>query len=813
MRDSQYRFAKMRLSLIPLLSLSFLWTLSIHGQQEVEDRHAYLATLNVGGRFSKDVSEAYVDTALPLLLTEDQRNGLFLHLYGESRIIDGSQFQNGSLGLSMRHLSYDLNSVIALRVHLDSTESYFGNDFARMAVGFDFLHESGVDFHFNYYFGDNLRSDDPYVARSQNVSSVATTSRTERATNVEVTSNTVSENIGSRDEVLSTSTNNVRNVPNPTTRAVERVDPAGTFARNDQILHRVFTDIIRGGYDIVRDRTTQSQRVNIFRDTTSDTTTTTNSNVTTNTTTANNQLWQQFEDSAEGMDLRAEFPLLNDLLFDGKEVLTAMVGGYHYNMRYGDDMTGMMGGLTFSPSDNFHLGLTYYDDAEYFGGEGNLVASASVSLPLDLGRRIRREGGIVPALRSGFSTRSTVAPLSHRFYHDHAARQNRVITDVSPMKLMQSTTSVIGVDVEEEVISTDVVTEVVAVAEREERGAISSETTTETVSSNPEETLLTVFRDKDISPDVNEDGTPDPVKFVSNGATTYNTTPTTEAGAVAEDDASLGGSFTDPVNGTTFTFTGTTAAAATGALGTASNPFTTIQAASDSATSNQTIYVQGGTGTAYEGVVDNTSFHQSYTSSFSEIPGCEGHVFGGDTTRPTVFQSSLSPASNGQASAFRIVNGTGTVNGFAIDGVVPSTGLVDNDEQAIFAINASLIATNNVITNWDRAVTVFNGAGFTPTVIIEDNLFDFDPTSGPNPPDWWISLQSHNNGPNGISILSIQDNVIDPGSAGATGFNFNAQGTGVRMAESGGTPGNIQATGTISNNVIEGGAAITITVP
>lgn len=247
--------------------------------------------------------------------------------------------------------------------------------------------------------------------------------------------------------------------------------------------------------------------------------------------------------------------------------------------------------------------------------------------------------------------------------------------------------------------------------------------------------------------------------------------------------------------------------------GTAERPFNDLtEGANSLGGADGTVYVQGGTGTPYGGVVNNTNSNLVFTSSFIPVQGIDNQVFGGNTPRPEVgIAAATLGLANGQQAAFRKVNGSLTVNGFAVN---DATGL--NNAQALFAINASLVATNNVVTNWDRGVTVFNGAATLPTVVVNDNRFDFNPTVGPNPADWWLSLQSNNNGPNGISIVSIQDNVVDRPTGGATGFNFNSGGApGVRTAESGATPGDILLApgGTISNNTLQDGTPINIVVP
>lgn len=157
------------------------------------------------------------------------------------------------------------------------------------------------------------------------------------------------------------------------------------------------------------------------------------------------------------------------------------------------------------------------------------------------------------------------------------------------------------------------------------------------------------------------DGSSDGVVFVdSTGAPTYNVTPTTVAGAVAEDSLAVAagapagttGSFTDSVNGTTFNFSGAGAAAASGATGTGANPSATIQAAADLVNTALggvgTVYVQqgayneivqvGANGSASDGVtnINFTSSLKPIVVPASLAPGCATVSTFGTGVAPTL---------------------------------------------------------------------------------------------------------------------------------------------------------------------------------
>ncbi len=682
------------------------------------DQYSDDLRLNLGTRFGKDANEAYLDTAVPLFVRSQGDAGLFLNVYGESFTLRGSTVTNGSLGLSARALVPELNSIINLRGHLDASESMAGNNYARVGLGFDVLHESGIDLHFNYYFGKNLRNNgNAYSVLDRSVSGAPTTSTSSSLTG--------SRSLGFRTDTLpdinvgAPFTN-----PNPVTnRTVERADTAGPFGRNNGILQRIFTDIYRGEYDTLQQRQRRTQRVETFQDTFADTTTTTSTDL----------RFQQFEDMAEGFDIRIEGKIFPDSYYEGPNSLEGMIGAYHYNMPFGEDLKGIMAGIYYTPSEVFRAGVTYYGDEEYFGGSGNVVGTVQVSLPFDFASRVRREGGIVGALRSGFAADSEPPTLQQRFYSDHAARRNRVLTETSDV-LVSTRQSV----------STQTSSRT---AEREVADPVVATTVTDLVSSSPEEIVLTVFRDEDITPDVDGDGNADAMVFVSNGTPAYNTDGTAEAGSVAED---VQGTFNDPVTGNSFTFAGLSAQPASGAVGTASNPATSIQAGANAlqtgaltdgygnaqASSVGTVWVEA-TGTPYTEDVFvapfappaglNTAVAPVLAAATSDIHFTSSFVginnttisptnFGGTTARPDVDGSfTLRNIEGGQVEGFSITTGAAVNLGIG-SGNTQNAGIV-------FSNVTETIINENITTGTDRAgITVNSRIGATvDSVLISDN--------------------------------------------------------------------------------------------
>ncbi|MFT5466894.1 MAG: murein DD-endopeptidase MepM/ murein hydrolase activator NlpD [Verrucomicrobiales bacterium] len=145
----------------------------------------------------------------------------------------------------------------------------------------------------------------------------------------------------------------------------------------------------------------------------------------------NYQTFEQAMDS--GGDLRLELPLT---FRDQPTGLELMVGAYAYDMPYSGDLSGVMAGVEYRPIDLLTAGITWYQDEEVFGGNSNWVASLSASVPLDFGKTIKREGGLIAAFRSLSQEPATAPSLQERFYSERTPRLGRILTEVSEPELV-----------------------------------------------------------------------------------------------------------------------------------------------------------------------------------------------------------------------------------------------------------------------------------------------------------------------------------------------------------------------------------------